>query len=275
MNNTIVKALLFHGLLGFTASVLAIPTLQIGAPGGAGQGVYAPYTASLSNPTEDQTARTSGNTLLVGGVYKPGTVLLGGNTYGGDDWSSYGFDTSFNSHGAILMASVSNTLNTLTINGNSAFYTTTSNLFPNNHAPLGSANHFMFFDIGDFTNNTQVVDNFVTELAGGCPATSCADGQVKSLTIGGVSGYSWIHFDSLALVTTIETTGNKKTGLITSDETSVANNPGSHDVTWINPHPGTGGGGTDVPEPATTLLLGLGLIGLWFARRARKSNDFL
>lgn len=244
---TTLKAIIISAILGFATSAFAIPTLQVGAPGGAGEGAYADYIVSSGSPTESDSAFTSGNTILVGGAYGPNDLLIGGNTLGGNDWSTFGFDASFNPMGAVLMASVSNGSNALTINGFSSFYTTTSNLFPNNHAPLGVASSFMFFNIGDFAMIPGAVTNFVDE-------TGSATGEVKSLTLGGTSGYDWIHFDVMALVTDL----NKKAGLYTN----LDNNPGSHDLTWKK-------SSNNVPEPSTSLLLSLGLMGLLLVRRER------
>ena len=64
----------------------------------------------------------------------------------------------------------------------------------------------------------------------------------------------------MALVTKNEN-GGTTTGLLTS----LDNNPGSKDVTWKD----SGGLPFGIPEPATPLLLGLGLMGLLLARRVR------
>ena len=210
------------------SSALAIPVLQVGAPGGSGEGVYADYIATLTNPSEDDTAVTTGNTLYVGGVYKSGVDLLGGKFGSGSDWSGVGLPTAFNGHGAILLATVANNSlgsGTLTVNGNAAFATSmTNSYFPNNHAPTNGAD-YLFFDIGNFANSSSV-PNFADETGG-------ENGEIKSLTIA-ISGYDWVHFDVMALETDMETkTTNKVT--TTTYDTDLENNPGSHDVTWKKP----------------------------------------
>jgi len=163
------------------------------------------------------------------------------------------FPTVFNGSGAVLMASVPNgAVGSLTVNGINPFYTSTTSLFPNNHAPTSDGiSDFLFFDIGDFAK-TGTVSNFATE-------TGSAVGQIKSLLIA-TSGFQWVHFDVMALVTT-EVNGKRQTGLLTS----LDNNPGSKDVTWKD----SGVSPFGIPEPATPLLLGLGLMGLLLARRVR------
>lgn len=261
------RALAFAALFGCAASAYAIPTLQVGAPGAAGEGLYANYVAVSSSPTETDTAITSGNRILVGGAYAPGELLIGGQYTGsegtGASWASvlkarFGGKLSdyaaFNGRGAILLASVPNgAAGSLTVNGANAFSTSgTKSFFPNLHDPVKpEISDFLFFDIGNFAK-TGTVPNFADE-------TGSAVGEIKSLIIA-TSGFQWIHFDVMALVTE-KKNGQNKTGLLTS----LDNNPGSKDVTWKD----QGGPPFGIPEPATPLLLGLGLMGLLLARRVR------
>ena len=273
------KALALCALFGCAASAYAIPTLQVGAPAGTAlEGLYANYEATSSSPTETDTAITFGNKILVGGAYSNGNnqeLLIGGQYSGlagtGLDWSGVNSGLSaFNGRGAVLMASVPDgeiLLNgtfrdpgdflTITMNGLSIspFLRSKTSLFPNNHAPTGNGtSDFLFFDIGNFAT-TGTVPNFAED------GTGSAVGQIKSLLIA-TSGFQWIHFDVMALVTT---EGKKGQPPVTGLLTSLDNNPGSHDVTWKDP----GGPPFGIPEPATPLLLGLGLMGLLIARRAR------
>lgn len=247
---SILKVIVLLTAFSFATGASAIPTLQLGVSDGAGG--YIAYTPAGTSPTEEDTAYTSGNTIVVGGAYSPNADLLIGGQYGsGADWSAFGFDSSFDGKGAVLMASVSNALSDLTIDGLSAFFTSTTNLFPNEHDPLGSAASFLFFDIGDFAQIANAVSDFACNE---CTAT----GELKTLTLAGTSEYDWIHFDVMALVTDTYGEADLKTG--------VGNNPGSHDVTWTN--------SATVPEPSTVLLFGLGMMGLLMVRKAQRTEQF-
>lgn len=242
--------------LSFTTA-WAIPVLQVGAPASSGDtGTYADYIGALTNPSEKDTAVTSGSIIYVGGIYKSGVDYLGGKYGGGKNWSDFGLPSVFNTHGAVLLASIPNGSlgsGTLMVNGELPFYTSPStSYFPNTHAPAkGDVSDFLFFDIGYFTK-TQDVPNFNTETGSG-------KGEIKTLTIS-VTGLDWVHFDVMALETDAFTRHRRRVTQ-TSYDTDLENNPGSKDVTWKRP--------ATVPEPSTLFLLGSGLIGLGLFGRKR------
>ena len=120
------KTLALCALFGCAANVYAIPTLQVGVP--TGSGGYAIYDTVGS---DEDTAFTSGTSLVVGGAYSQGQqeLLIGGQASGGQSWAtvlqasfggSLGDYAAFSGKGAVLVASVANGSvgsGALTING--------------------------------------------------------------------------------------------------------------------------------------------------------------
>jgi len=275
------KILLVAVFFVLPSLALAVPVLQVGAPAGSSDsGTYADYIGNLTDPTEEDTAVTSGSTLYVGGVYQQKSVLnLGGKYDTGSDWTSFNgppdegglsFPSIFDGKGAVLMASIpdGSLLDTssfsLVLYDQSApsvainsFYSSENlTFFPNNHAPVKDAvSDFLFFDIGDFAKITDAVPNFdETE-------SDTKNGEIKEFIID-VTGLDWIHFDVMAL----ETHGDIVDLITTIDDTDLENNPGSHDLTWKYDDDG---GEDEIPEPSTLVLLGLGLVGLAAYRRKK------
>ncbi|MCB1770247.1 MAG: choice-of-anchor N protein [Candidatus Competibacteraceae bacterium] len=259
----------YAALVGFaiaTSLAHAVPVLQIGAPAGVGDvGTYADYTVNLTDPTEKDTAVTESSTIYVAGVYQNNNVLNLGAQFGsGSDWSAISSNYQvFNGKGGILVAAVPDgqlaaAIGTLLVNGNTAFHSssTLNSLFPNNHDPLkDSVSDFLFFDIGNFVKNLNQVPDFKDE-------TGTADGEIKTLTISGFGSLAWIHFDVLAIETS-EQGGGSNVKIVST----IENNPGSHDVTWKKE--GGGGGTQEIPEPASSGLLGLGLLAIGALRRRK------
>jgi len=247
-------------LATISTAALAVPTLQVGVPDGSGG--YVAYTPSLSDPTEVDTAVTSGNKIVVAGAFGTDDLQIGGPP-SGTSWAAYQ-NPNFGSAGAVLMVTVPGNLGggTLAIElgmvALSPIYSTAVYEMgfvmpnpPSNHAPVnetgGMDNSYLFFDVGNFSSGGSV-PNFADP-------TDIGSGEIKELSVS-VTGFDWVHFDLLALVTT-------QNG--PSTRTSFVGNPGSHDVTWK----GGGGPPTEIPEPGTLLLLGGALAALGLRRRFR------
>ncbi len=155
-------------------------------------------------------------------------------------------------------------LATLTVNGSSAFYSnTTDSFFPNNHDPVKSGiSDFLFFDIGNFSKNLEVVPDFTTE-------TGAANDEIKALTVSGFGSLAWAHFDVMAL----ETSTQGRASIVTT----IDNNHGSHDVTWKSAS-SSGGASSGkavgvVPEPGVLSLSSIGLLGQALLIRQRRRHQ--
>ncbi|MEJ5348593.1 MAG: choice-of-anchor N protein [Desulfosoma sp.] len=291
MQKRLMMALLLVALAMMPTTGWAVPILQLGAPAGPGDtGLYADYN-NWSNPPEEETARTSGYIIYAAASYGVNnqTLLIGGQYTGssgtGKDWYddnaeySFGFDASFKDAGAILLVSIYTDNATFAYNNlkldrdddaqgaYGAFYYTDTSLntlswWPSqyndvrNHAPVPSANAYLFFDIGNFTKSTLVPD-FSDESTGN------DNGSIKTLTLSGLDSpyISWAHFDLLAIVTDLQ-----GQSMIRS---TLENNPFSHDVTW---DPNGGGPPNIIPEPATLFLFGTGLAGSVAWLRKKRKN---
>jgi hypothetical protein len=116
------------------------------------------------------------------------------------------------------------------------------------HDGLFPSNYYEFFagdfGLGETVENKQPVEEWEPG------ETGTADGEVKKFLVT-VAGYEWVHFDAYD-------------HYYKNDEVHAKFAPFSHDAE---------GGGAPVPEPATLLLVGAGLLGMGARRlKARKAT---
>lgn len=245
-------------LIFLATNTYAVPLLQIGAPGGPGEGSYADYETNLLNPVETDTAVTSGSTLLVSGITEVNKLLsLGADT----NWSQFNSNTEnyskFDGYGTVLIATIEESWfsGLLQVDGADPFLTDSTLSFPNNHDPIKDKN-YMYFDIGSFATSGadyEPIPNFVDESIGS------KSGEIKELSLTIDPSFAgWIHFDVLSIA---EYEG---TGKSIESTFQLENNPGSKDVTWQSPEP--------IPEPTAMLLYGAGLMGIGYLTRKKRER---
>jgi hypothetical protein len=116
-----------------------------------------------------------------------------------------------------------------------------------NHEEFKNADGHYFYDLGDFTSTSDTIYDYTSGGTGGAK-----QGEIKKFMVH-VTGYDAVHFDAFDHYFT----GRQGTA---SYQLHGVFAPFSHDAT---------GGGVELPEPAATLLLVPGLIGLALYRRRR------
>ncbi|MBN2484031.1 MAG: choice-of-anchor N protein [Candidatus Omnitrophica bacterium] len=116
-----------------------------------------------------------------------------------------------------------------------------------NHYPVkDDVSDFLVYNIGGFSKEDTTLYEYNADggvISSSTKSDSWGEEKVYSVTYG---GFSWLHIDVYGLV---------------NDDDWVAN-PGSHD--------GTADGNTSTPEPATLVLLGSGLLGIFGIGRRKK-----
>ncbi len=255
-------AVIFVSISLTASTALAIPTLQTYINGAT--------AGSIGSDEDTWFATDSSFSLYVVGAYGSNTISLNSLTLlvsvpddetGTISISSDSEDssdvpnilTTIGESGVATNPSIDayiNILNNETGNssGFDGYATIESNTFLptdldlNNHYPLkDNVSDFLLYNLHQFDNVECGLNDYNADTDNGGISATSACGEQKEYSIS-VTGFSWVHFDVYGL----EHESNGKKSIRTTWEWE--NNPGSHDST------------ARVPEPATLLLLGSGLL---------------
>lgn len=269
--NLILFTIIFVSISITASSALAIPTLQTYISGAT--------AGSIGSDEDTWFATDSSFSLYVVGAYgsntsnlksvtllvsvpdgEKGTISLSADS--GDSTDIPHILTTAGESGIATNPLINANIDILTNEaGNGAGYdgytTIESNTFLptglnlNNHYPLkDNVSDFLLYNLHKFDKVECGLKDYNAD--NGIISTTSACGEQKEYNVS-ITGFSWVHFDVYGLE--VETTGKRWVRTTWDWE----NNPGSHDST------------ARVPEPATLLLLGSGLLACCLIGRRIKS----